>query len=135
MKTVLNKKNIDQLRNPMFLGEDLSLQRYDLIKYPKFYDLYDQQLNFFWRPQEVSLVKDISDYKNLSPEERFVFDSNLKFQTMIDNKDFRISESIIKTILNNVNTKKKHIHIISVNVLENNTTLDLTLEKKFLLKL
>ncbi len=67
MKTVLNKRNIDQLRNPMFLGEDLSLQRYDLIKYPKFYDLYDQQLNFFWRPQEVSLVKDISDYKNLSP--------------------------------------------------------------------
>ena len=53
MKTVLNKRNIDQLRNPMFLGEDLSLQRYDLIKYPKFYDLYDQQLNFFWRPQEV----------------------------------------------------------------------------------
>ena len=47
MKTVLNKRNIDQLRNPMFLGEDLSLQRYDLIKYPKFYDLYDQQLNFF----------------------------------------------------------------------------------------
>ena len=68
MKTLLNKKNIDQLRNPIFLGEDLSLQRYDLIKYPKFYDLYDQQLNFFWRPQKVSLVKDISDYKNLSPE-------------------------------------------------------------------
>ena len=47
MKTVLNKKNIDQLRNPMFLGEDLSLQRYDKIRYTKFYDLYDQQLNFF----------------------------------------------------------------------------------------
>lgn len=57
-----------------------------------------------------------------------------EFQTMIDNKDFRISESIIKTILNNVNTKKKHVHIISVNVLENNTTLDLTLEKKFFIE-
>jgi hypothetical protein len=97
MKSVLNKKNIDQLRNPMFLGEDLSLQRYDLIKYPKFYDLYDQQLNFFWRPQEVSLVKDISDYKNLSPEERFVFDSNLKFQTMTDSM---LSRSIIQNSLN-----------------------------------
>jgi ribonucleotide reductase beta subunit family protein with ferritin-like domain len=53
MKTVLNKKNIDQLRNPMFLGEDLSLQRYDQIKYPKFYELYDQQLNFFWRPIRI----------------------------------------------------------------------------------
>ena len=57
-----------------------------------------------------------------------------EFQTMIDNKDFRISESIIKTILNNVNTKKKHIHIISINVLENNTVLDLTLEKKFFIE-
>ncbi len=100
MKTVLNKKNIDQLRNPMFLGEDLSLQRYDLIKYPKFYDLYDQQLNFFWRPQEVSLVKDISDYKNLSPEERFVFDSNLKFQTMTDSMLSRSIHELMKRVTN-----------------------------------
>jgi len=57
-----------------------------------------------------------------------------EFQDMIDNKDFKISESIIKTILNNVNTKKKHIHIISINVLENNTVLDLTLEKKFFIE-
>jgi len=100
MKTVLNKKNIDQLRNPMFLGEDLSLQRYDQIKYPKFYDLYDQQLNFFWRPQEVSLVKDISDYKNLSPEERFVFDSNLKFQTMTDSMLSRSIHELMKHCTN-----------------------------------
>ncbi len=100
MKTVLNKKNIDQLRNPMFLGEDLSLQRYDQIKYPKFYDLYDQQLNFFWRPQEVSLVKDISDYKNLSPEERFVFDSNLKFQTMTDSMLSRSIHELMKRVTN-----------------------------------
>jgi protein-arginine kinase activator protein McsA len=57
-----------------------------------------------------------------------------EFQIMIDNKDFRISESITKTILDNVNTKKKHIHIISINVLENNTLLDLTLEKKFFIE-
>jgi len=100
MKTVLNKKNIDQLRNPMFLGEDLSLQRYDKIKYPKFYDLYDQQLNFFWRPQEVSLVKDISDYKNLSAEERFVFDSNLKFQTMTDSMLSRSIHELMKHVTN-----------------------------------
>ena len=94
------KRNIDQLRNPMFFGEDLSLQRYDLIKYPKFYDLYDQQLNFFWRPQEVSLVKDISDYKNLSPEERFVFDSNLKFQTMTDSMLSRSIHELMKFCTN-----------------------------------
>lgn len=100
MKTVLNKKNIDQLKNPMFFGEDLSLQRYDQIKYQKFYELYDQQLNFFWRPQEVSLVKDISDYKSLSDEERFVFDSNLKFQTMTDSMLSRSIHELMKHVTN-----------------------------------
>lgn len=100
MKTVLNKKNIDQLRNPMFLGDDLALQRYDKIKYQKFYDLYDQQLNYFWRPQEVSLLKDISDYKNLSDPERFVFDSNLKFQTMVDSMLSRSIHELMKHVTN-----------------------------------
>lgn len=84
MKTVLNKTNVDSTKQPLFLGKDLAIQRYDRLKYPKLYDLYDQQLNFFWRPQEVNLTKDASDYKKLSDEERFVFDSNLKFQTMGD---------------------------------------------------
>ena len=100
MKTVLNKKNIDISANPLFLGEDLSLQRYDKQKYPKFYNLYDQQLNFFWRPQEVSLVKDIADYKLLSDEERFVFDSNLKFQTMTDSMLSRSIHGMMQYVTN-----------------------------------
>ena len=35
METVLNTKNIDTTKQPMFLGEDLALQRYDRFKYPK----------------------------------------------------------------------------------------------------
>lgn len=54
-----------------------------------------------------------------------------EFQNIIDNKDFRISESIVQSILSNLNTKKQHVHIISVNILENDTTLDMTLERKF----
>ena len=84
----------------MFFGEDLSLQRYDQIKYQKFYELYDQQLNFFWRPQEVSLIKDLSDYKILSDEERFVFDSNLKFQTMTDSMLSRSIHELMKHVTN-----------------------------------
>ena len=54
-----------------------------------------------------------------------------EFQQIVDSKDFRISESIVKSILNNLNTKKKHVHIISINVLEDGSTLDMTLERKF----
>jgi ribonucleoside-diphosphate reductase beta chain len=100
MKTVLNTVNTDSLKQPIFLGEDLAIQRYDRLKYPKFYDLYDQQMNFFWRPQEVNLTKDSADYKNLSPEERFVFDSNLRFQTMTDSMLSRSINSLADYVSN-----------------------------------
>ena len=54
-----------------------------------------------------------------------------EFQEMVDSKDFKLSESIVNSILNNITSKKNHIHILSVNVLEEGTTLDLTLERKF----
>jgi ribonucleoside-diphosphate reductase beta chain len=100
MKTVLNTVNTDSLKQPIFLGEDLAIQRYDRLKYPKFYDLYDQQMNFFWRPQEINLTKDSADYKNLSPEERFVFDSNLRFQTMTDSMLSRSINSLADYVSN-----------------------------------
>ena len=87
METILNKKNVDYLKQPLFLGEDLSLQRYDRFKYPKFFDLYKKQLEFFWRPEEIELKKDRSDFKDssvMSENEKFIFTSNLKYQTMMD---------------------------------------------------
>ena len=54
-----------------------------------------------------------------------------EFQEMVDSKDFKLSESIVNSILTNITSKKNHIHILSVNVLEEGTTLDLTLERKF----
>lgn len=69
------------------MGEDLSLQRYDKFKYPVFFDLYKKQLEFFWRPEEIELKKDRNDFKDdstMSENERFIFTSNLKYQTMMD---------------------------------------------------
>lgn len=100
MKTVLNKENFNSLKNPLFLGKDLGLQRYDVIKYQKFYELYDQQLNNFWRPQEVNLLKDIGDYKNLTDAERFIFDSNLMFQTGGDSLLSRSIHEMSKYVTN-----------------------------------
>lgn len=100
MKTVLNKINNDSLKQPMFFGEDLSLQRYDRLKYPKFYDLYNQQIGFFWRPQEVNLVKDCADYKLLTEEERFVFDKNIMYQTLNDSILSRSIHQIMKSVTN-----------------------------------
>ena len=78
------KKGLDFTKQPMFFGEDLQVQRYDDMKYPIFDKLNQQQLGYFWRPEEVSLQKDRNDYLELRPEQKFIFTSNLKYQTMLD---------------------------------------------------
>ena len=82
--TVLNTTPVDVKKQPMFFGAPLGLQRYDNYKYPIFDKLTQQQLGYFWRPEEVSLQKDRSDYQTLTPEQKHIFTSNLKYQVMLD---------------------------------------------------
>ena len=82
--TVLNTQEVDTKKQPMFFGQPLGIQRYDSYKYPVFDKLTQQQLGFFWRPEEISLQKDRSDYPTLRPEQRHIYTSNLKYQIMLD---------------------------------------------------
>lgn len=84
MKTILNIKNNDYKSQPLFLGEDLALQRYDSPKHQIFMDLFKKQLSLYWRPEEISLLKDRNDFKSLSDNEQFIFTKNLQFQTLMD---------------------------------------------------
>ena len=83
MKT-FNIKKIDWLKQPMFFGEEPNIQRFDQQKYPVFERLNQKQLGFFWRPEEVSLQKDRNDYGSLTKEQKHIFTSNLKYQTLLD---------------------------------------------------
>ena len=84
-KSVFNKdKKLDATKQLMFFGPDLAVQRYDDMKYPIFDKLNQQQLGYFWRPEEVSLQKDRNDYQDLPESQKFIFTSNLKYQTMLD---------------------------------------------------
>ena len=82
--TVFNKNKVDTKKQPMFFGQPLGVQRYDNFKYPVFDKLTQQQLGYFWRPEEVSLQKDRADYQTLSEEQKHIFTSNLKYQIMLD---------------------------------------------------
>ena len=82
--TVFNTDEVDLKKQPMFFGKPLGVQRYDSYKYPVFDRLTTQQLGYFWRPEEVSLQKDRGDYQTLRPEQKHIFTSNLKYQTMLD---------------------------------------------------
>ena len=82
--TVFNTSEVDTKKQPMFFGRPLGVQRYDNFKYPAFDNLTKSQLGYFWRPEEVSLQKDRGDYQQLRPEQKHIFTSNLKYQTMLD---------------------------------------------------
>ena len=82
--TVFNTEEVDTKKQPMFFGKPLGVQRYDSYKYPQFENLTKQQLGYFWRPEEVSLQKDRSDYPLLTAVQKHIFTSNLKYQTMLD---------------------------------------------------
>ena len=82
--TVFNTNEVDTKKQPMFFGAPLGVQRYDSFKYPQFENLTKQQLGYFWRPEEVSLQKDRGDFQSLRAEQKHIFTSNLKYQTMLD---------------------------------------------------
>ena len=82
--TVFNSTHVDTKKQPMFFGAPLGIQRYDTYKYPIFDKLTQQQLGYFWRPEEISLSKDRGDYLTLRPEQKHIYTSNLKYQIMLD---------------------------------------------------
>ena len=82
--SILNTKNVDTTKEPIFLGQPLGLQRFDRYKYPVFFDLFNKQLTFFWRPEERELSLDRTQFAELEPHEKRIFTKNLLFQTMLD---------------------------------------------------
>ena len=82
--TVFNPNKVDVKEQTMFFGQPLGIQQYTSFKYPVFDKLTQTQLGFFWRPDEISLQKDRSDYQTLRPEQKHIFTSNLKYQVMLD---------------------------------------------------
>ena len=83
-KTVFNREKVDFTKEHMFFGADQNTQRYDIFKYPEYDKLNQTMHGYFWRPEEVSLQKDRGDYQQLRDEQKHIFTSNLKYQTLLD---------------------------------------------------
>ena len=79
----VNKKR-DHTKVNMFLDGNVDLQRFDVLKYKQFDKLTDKQLGFFWRPEEVDILRDAKDFKDLTDFEQHIFTSNLKRQILLD---------------------------------------------------
>ena len=81
---VLNTKSKYTNKTNMFLSDDMGIQRFDVLKYKQFDKLTEKQLGFFWRPEEVDILKDAKDFKDLTDFEQHIFTSNLKRQILLD---------------------------------------------------
>ena len=82
--SVFTKEKNDQLKEPMFFGQNVNVARYDQQKHAIFENLIEKQLSFFWRPEEIDVSRDAIDYRNLPEHEKHIFISNLKYQTLLD---------------------------------------------------
>ena len=85
--SVLNlQKNRDHTTSLAFHDPQgsLGMQRYDTLKYRQFDKLTDKQLGFFWRPEEIDVLRDAKDFKDLTPFEQHIFTANLKRQILLD---------------------------------------------------
>ena len=84
--SVFNIKKTDHTKSLAFLDANgaPAIQRYDVLKYRQFDKLTDKQLGFFWRPEEVDVVHDAKDFKELTDFEKHIFTSNLKRQILLD---------------------------------------------------
>ena len=78
-----NEKNTKDIK--MFFDEEsLGIQRYDNPKYPKLFNMFKQQLSYFWRPEEINISKDKDDFQNLPEHQQEMFTLNLKYQILLD---------------------------------------------------
>ncbi len=83
----------------MFFGEQVNVSRYDVQRYPIFENLIEKQLSFFWRPEEVDVSKDRSDWQNLPDSEKHIFLSNLKYQVLLDSMAARSVNAVLLPIV------------------------------------
>ena len=72
-----NKK--DHTKALAFLDDSgaAPIQRFDTLKYSQFEKLTTKQLGFFWQPQEIDVLRDSKDFKELTEHEQHIFTSTL----------------------------------------------------------
>jgi ribonucleoside-diphosphate reductase beta chain len=90
----------DHVKNLAFLDDSgtTTIARYDRMKYRVFDRLTEEQLSFFWRPDEIDLGKDSKDFRSLSVHEQHIFTSNLKRQIVLDSVQGRAPNTAFLTL-------------------------------------
>lgn len=82
----------------IFLGQYNGFQRYDIIKYPFAKQIENNMRQAFWTPEEISLISDRENFKELPESVQEVIVSNLLFQTLMDSAQNRGLDSVMSEL-------------------------------------
>jgi len=100
-KSIINVKQVDFTKEPIFFGEKLNLQRYDRFKYENIFGMFKKQMGFFWRPEEIALGgKERGDYNSLTDHQKFIFTKNLGYQILLDSVQSRGISNLLENCSN-----------------------------------
>lgn len=82
---IFNPKGDDMIENrTMWFGNTTNLMQLNDVRYSWAISLYQQMRENFWIPQKLDITQDVTDYANLTPEERNAFDGILSYLTFLD---------------------------------------------------
>ncbi|MGB3240375.1 MAG: ribonucleotide-diphosphate reductase subunit beta [Geitlerinemataceae cyanobacterium] len=68
----------------IWFGNTTNLMQLNDVRYSWAIGLYQQMRENFWIPQKIDLTQDVTDYWNLTPEERRAYDGILSYLTFLD---------------------------------------------------
>ena len=63
VRTLTKNKKHQTERNAFFDG-NVSIARYDELRYPFLEKITEKQIGFFWRPEEIDILRDSKDFHN-----------------------------------------------------------------------
>jgi len=68
----------------IWFGDTTNLMQLNDVRYPWAVSLYQQMRENFWIPQRLDITQDVTDYWNLTDDERYAYDGILAYLTFLD---------------------------------------------------
>lgn len=82
---IFNPEGDDLIENrSMWYGNVTNLMQLNDVRYPWAIALYRQMREQFWIPQKMDITQDVTDYWNLTSDERRAYDGILSYLTFLD---------------------------------------------------
>jgi ribonucleoside-diphosphate reductase beta chain len=82
---IFNPDGDDRTENrSIWFGNTTNLMQLNDVRYTWAVGLYQQMRENFWLPQRLDITQDVTDYWNLTKDERYAYDGILSYLTFLD---------------------------------------------------